>query len=203
MHSKHSLFILAYLAMVLIYSCELTPTRPEDVFTVYRERMRRGEVIEARKLLFFESSSLALLLASKYKLDSPPENIAILNVLDPQTSPTPTVVEDTFALLNVRTIRGTPKMIRLVRQDAKSAWKINLNEELTALQTFLEAQAALETMREKAGDYAASWKAFNDQLERINIIDEPASKQGQKAQKQPPSKKPALRKGNLDKGSQF
>ncbi len=193
--------MFAFLTTVFVAACELTPTRPEDVFIVYREKMRAGELIEARKLLVPASASLAETLANKYKLDTQPENVAILNVIDPQSSPIPTVVEETFALLNVRTIRGKPKMIRLTRDSSKSPWKINLNEELTALGTFLEAQMALETMKEKAGDYAASWKAFNDQLERINIAEEPTPGTGQKPQKSPP-KKPALRRTNQGKTPQ-
>jgi|GEM_PF-1852875 len=201
MHPKQRLFLIASLAMVLVTACELTPSRPEDVFTVYREKMRAGQILEARKLLIPQSLSLAESLATKYKLDTPPENLAILNVLDPQSSPMPTSVEDTFALLNVRTIRGTPKMARLVRDNAKSPWKVSLNEELTALETFLEAQEALETLREKAGDYAASWKAFNDQLERINVVEEPpAATMGQKTQKKTP-RKPASRRSNQGKAS--
>jgi hypothetical protein len=200
MPPKGRLYVLASLALVFLAACELTPSRPEDVFTVYREKMRAGELQEARKLLAPQSSALAESLAATYKLDAPPENLALLNVLDPQSSPIVTVVEDTFALLNVRTLRGAPKMIRLVRENPNARWKINLNEELTSLETFLEAQAALETMREKAGDYAASWKAFHDQLERINIPEDPPAAMGQKAPK-PFPKKPASRRNNQSRSS--
>ncbi|MGC8907388.1 MAG: hypothetical protein ACP5M0_08090 [Desulfomonilaceae bacterium] len=195
MRRNGRLYVLASLALVFLAACELAPSRPEDVFTVYREKMRAGELREARKLLSPQSAALAESLAAAYKLDAPPENLALLNILDPQSAPIVTVVEDAFALLNVRTLRGAPKMIRLVRETPKSPWKINLNEELTSLETFLEAQAALETMREKAGDYAASWKAFHDQLERINIPEEPSAAASQKPSK-PSPKKPGSRRNN-------
>ncbi len=195
MRRKERLYVIAVLTLLFLAACELTPSRPEDVFTVYREKMRAGQLHEARKLLAPQSATLVEALAATYKLDAPPENLALMNILDPQSSPVVTVVEDAFALLNVRTMRGAPKMIRLIRETPKSHWKINLNEELTSLETFLEAQAALETMRDKAGDYAASWKAFNDQLERINIPEEPPAAMGRKAPK-PSPKKPASRRNN-------
>jgi hypothetical protein len=157
----------------LVFGCELAPSRPEDVFTVFRERMKSGDLGEARKLLSDESRSLVESLNKKYKLEMPPEDLAILNLLDPQSNPTVTMVEEKFALLRVRTLRGAPRMVRLVRNDSKANWKINLNEELESLASFLEAQTALEMLRDRAGDYAATWRAFSDQLDRINIFEEP------------------------------
>ena len=86
------------------------------------------------------------------------------------------MLEDKFALIHVRTLKGGLRLVRLVRQDTKSHWKINITEELKSFQTFLEAQAALDMMREKAGEYAASWRAFSDQIDRMNVEEDPASK---------------------------
>jgi len=171
--------------------CELTPSRPEDVFTVFRERMKSGNVEQARTLLSDDSRSLVESLRDKYKLEMPPEDLAILNSLDPQGVPTVTMVEEKFALLKVRTLRGAPRMIRLVRTDGRGNWKINLTEELTSLEAFLGAQNALEMLRDTAGDYAATWKAFSDQLDRITIIEDPkdqVSSPAKPARKETPRK---------------
>ncbi len=184
--------VILIVATFLVFGCELAPSRPEDVFTVFRERMKSGNLGEARKLLSDESRSLVESLNKKYKLEMPPEDLAILNLLDPQSNPTVTMVEEKFALLKVRTLRGAPRMVRLVRNDAKANWKINLNEELESLAYFLEAQTALEMLRDRAGDYAASWRAFSDQLDRINIIEEP---KGQSSATGKPTRKDVPRKG--------
>lgn len=183
---------LLFLSAALI-GCELVPARPEAVFIVYRDRMKSQNLAEARKLLTKESSGLALDLTARYKLVRPPEETALLNILDPQSSPVATLSEGTFALIQVRTLKGGLRLIRLVRENAHSPWHINITEELSALQTFLEAQAALESMRERAGDYAASLRAFSDQLDRMNVTDDPEAK----AQVQKPPPKP--RSSRLDK----
>jgi len=164
------------LLLSVLSGCELVPSRPEAVFILYRERMKSNNVNEARKMLNEDSMTLALDLTSRYKLELPPEDSVLLNILDPQNSPVVTMLEDKFALIHVRTLKGGLRLVRLVRQDTKSHWKINITEELKSFQTFLEAQEALDMMREKAGEYAASWKAFSDQIDRMNVAEDPASK---------------------------
>lgn len=163
--------------VVLVTGCDLTPSRPEDVFTVFRERMKSGNLATARTLLSDESRSMVESLRNKYKLEMPPENLAILNSLDPQGIPTVTMAEEKFALLKVRTLRGAPRMVRVVRDEVRGNWKINLTEELASLEAFLETQNALEMLRDTAGDYAATWKAFSDQLDRITILEDPKEQQ--------------------------
>ena len=93
----------------------------------------------------------------------------MLNVLDPVAAPTVVKVEDASAILQIRTLKGGLRIIRLVRRDPDSSWKVDFLEELKSLKTFLDASSALELMREQAGDYAAAWKAFSDQLGRIQV----------------------------------
>ncbi len=59
------------------------------------------------------------------------------------------------------------------RRKSGDKWQIDLTEELEAFRTFLEARKALEEIKEQAGEYAASLKAFSDQLQRINVPDQP------------------------------
>ncbi len=183
-----TLFVLV--TGILQWGCEFVPSRPEAVFMLYRERMKSGYVAEGRKFLSEESKALALNLTSQFKLEHPPEDSALLNILDPQSSPIVTISEDTFALLQVRTMKGGLRLIRVVRETAKSPWKINIVEELRSFEAFLEAQSALDMMREKAGEYAASWRAFSDQMDRMTVTEEPPGKT------QPPKqiKKPKLQK---------
>lgn len=196
---RGALVILLCLAGMLHSGCELVPSRPEAVFIVYRDRMKSGNVSEARKFLTEESRKLALAIGTQYKLELPAEDFAFLNILDPQNNPVATVSEDKFALLQVRTIRGGVRMIRLIRENTSSPWKINIVEELKALEGFLEAQAALEMMRDKAGEYAASWKAFSDQLDRMTVSEEPAEKSLRPKQPKKPKSRASDRdrKGNL------
>ena len=159
--------IFVFLSAFLL-GCELVPSKPDAVFTLYRDRMKSENLTEARELLSGESRALALELSSQYKLDQPPESLALLNALDPTAVPTIMQSEDTLALLQVRTLRGGLRIIRIVRKDSTAAWKLDMSEELKSLKAFLDARSALEMMKDQAGEYAASWKAFNDQLKRIN-----------------------------------
>ncbi|MBI5252754.1 MAG: hypothetical protein HY912_24930 [Desulfomonile tiedjei] len=166
--------------------CQLVPSKPDAVFTLYRDRMKADNVVESRELLTDESRNLALELASQYKLDQPPESLALLNALDPTAIPTVMQSEDTLALLQTRTLKGSLRVIRMVRKDAGASWKLDMAEELKSLKAFLVARVALEMMKDQAGEYAASWKAFNDQLKKINPIETEPPKLS--APKPPPSK---------------
>ncbi len=124
-------------------------------------------------MLSEDSRKLVTTLSAEYKLKEPPENLAILNVLDPVSAPAVLKTTDTLATLNVRTLKGGTRLIRLVRKDAGSPWKIDISEELGALESFLNAQKALDTMREQAGEYAKSWKAFSDKSGKSQAVEEP------------------------------
>jgi hypothetical protein len=156
------------LLSVYLSGCQLVPSKPDAVFILYRDRMKSENLTQARELLSEESRGLALELSSQYKLDQPPESLALLNALDPTAVATIMQSEDTLALLQVRTLRGGLRIIRIVRKDSTAAWKLDMSEELKSLKAFLDARSALEMMKDQAGEYAASWKAFNDQLKRIN-----------------------------------
>lgn len=159
------------LAAALTVGCDLVPSKPEAVFVLYRDRMKSEQLDKARDLLSDTSKSLSLDLTKEYKLRQLPENLALLNVLDPVTPPTVAKTEDTFALLQVRTLKGGVRLVRLTRENPNASWKIDISEELRALQTFLGARSALDTVREQAGEYAASWKAFTDHLSRMKVPD--------------------------------
>jgi hypothetical protein len=155
--------------IALLGGCELIPAKPEAVFVLHRERMKAGDIKEARALLSDESRTLATNLASRFKLDQPTENLALLNALDPVSPPLVMKQGDTYALLQARTLKGGLRLIHLVRPDKKAPWKIDLTEELNALRKFLETRDALDMIREQAGEYASFWRAFNDQLERMKV----------------------------------
>jgi len=100
--------------------------------------------------------------------------MALLNALDPGGPPTVLKTTDSLTLLNVRTLKGGSRLVRLVRANADAPWKVDISEELSAFQSFLQTQQALNMMREQAGEYAASWKAFNDRLGQMNLVEPPA-----------------------------
>lgn len=156
-------------AIAFLGGCELIPAKPEAVFVLYRERMKAGDTKEAQALLSDESRTLAMDLASRFKLDQPAENLALLNALDPVSPPLVMKQGDTYALLQARTLKGGLRLIHLVRSDKKAPWKIDLTEELNALRKFLKTRDALNMIREQAGEYASFWRAFNDQLERMRV----------------------------------
>ena len=167
---RATVLLAALLAGIAILGgCELIPAKPEAVFVLYRERMKAGDLKEARALLSDQSRTLAINLASKFKLNQPAENLALLNALDPVSPPLVMKQGDTYALLQARTLKGGLRLIHLVRADKKAPWKIDLVEELNALRKFLETRDALNMIREQAGEYAAFWKAFNDQLQRMKV----------------------------------
>lgn len=156
-------------AMIALTGCELVPSKPDVVFTLYRDRMKSENLSAARELLSDASRNLVDQLTSKYHLKQPPENLALMNILDPVTPPTVMKSEDTYALLQVRTLKGEFRLLRLTRKDPGAPWKIDMTEELKALEAFMEARGTLEMMREQAGEYGESWKAFSEQLGRMNV----------------------------------
>lgn len=171
---KDSFPLFCIIAVVVaLAGCDLTPSKPEAVFILYRDRMKSDRVDEARKLLTEESRNVATAAAAKYKLKQEPENLALLNVLDPMSVPLVMKEEDTEALLQLRTLKGGLRLVRLVRQDRKSPWHVDILAELKAFADFLEIRSALDIMREQAGEYAASWKAFDNQLRRMQVVEAP------------------------------
>ncbi len=66
----------------LLFGCQLVPSKPDAVFILYRDRMKSENLAQARELLSEESRNLAVALESEYKLDQPPEALALLNSLD-------------------------------------------------------------------------------------------------------------------------
>lgn len=157
------------LALSVIWGCHLAPRKPEDVYTVYREHMKSERLKEARELLTRNSRDLATDISEKFELSEAPERLALFNALDPASPPLIMKQGDNYTLVQVRTLRGGLRLVRLVRKDAQSPWKIDLSEELTALRRFLRLKGALEMFREQAGEYAESWKAFTDQLEEMTV----------------------------------
>jgi hypothetical protein len=157
----------------MVASCNLTPSKPEAVIMVYRDKMRSGRIDQARELLSEQSKLMAQSLDKDYNLAQPAENLSLLNALDPLNMPAPVSVEELRALVQVKTLRGSQRLIRLERKKSGDKWQIDLTEELEAFRTFLEARKALEEIKEQAGEYAASLKAFSDQLQRINVPDQP------------------------------
>ncbi len=173
-------------------SCDLAPAKPEEAFILYRDRMRNTQVTNARAMLSPESQALVQKMESNYQLDQPPENIAFLNALDPTTPPTPIKIEDALAVLEVRTLKGTNKIVRLIRSESENRWKVDVSDELRQLDNFLAARKTLDSMQEQAGEFAAAWKAMDSQLSRKTLIEpEKEHKDQVKEVKKTPVKKPA------------
>jgi len=170
------------LGLGCLCGCELVPQKPEAVFVHYRETMKAGDIEKARALLSRESDELVRELASRHALQQSPENLALLNILDPVSPPLVMKQGTDYALLQIRTLKGGLRLVRVIRKDERAPWKIDISEELRALRLFLQARQALDMIREQAGEYAASWNAFNKQLERMNVTEPPP--------KPPPEKKP-------------
>ncbi|MEW6531436.1 MAG: hypothetical protein AB1473_11410 [Thermodesulfobacteriota bacterium] len=165
--------IIAAWILASLTGCEVVPPKPDDLFVLYRQRMRNAELDKGRSLLTDESKELAQKLAQDHKLNQPPENLALLNILDPAASPVVKKSADTEALLQIRTLRGGLRLLRLTRKDPDSPWRIDMAQDLKSLKAFLEAKAALEQFRDQAIEYAASWKAFNEQIGKIKSPEPP------------------------------
>lgn len=157
------------LVVAILTSCDMAPVKPEEVFILYRERMNHQNVnlYETRKLLSQDSLSLVTQIEQKHKLNQPPENIALLNILDPITPPGVVKVDESPAILQVRTLKGENRLIRLVRSEQNAPWKVDITEELKSLLAFLDAREALNALQQQAGEFAASWRDLENQLERL------------------------------------
>jgi hypothetical protein len=180
--------VLALVSAVLLCSCNLTPARPDAIFTVYRDRMKAENIAEARKLLTDQSRDLAVMLESTFKLRQSPEDLALLNAVDPVGPPVVIEKTDTLTLLQVRTLKGGVRSVRLTRPDSSSAWRIDLAQELASLESFLQASRALDDVRGQAGEFAATWKALSDRLGTIHVPEPPAV--AAQPPKTPPKPKP-------------
>jgi hypothetical protein len=181
---------------VLLAGCELAPRKPDAAFVLYREKMKAGDLKTARLMLSDDSRNLTLTAAGKYKLPEPPENLALLNILDPVGQPTVMKEADTEALLQMRTLKGGLRLVHLVRRDEKSPWEIDMSEELKALRFFLEARGALDMVRGQAGDFAAASKSFADQLDRMKAPNPPAvTESPEKSEKTSPKAPEKKKKG--------
>ncbi len=178
-----------FLAVLFLTGCNLVPNTPDGVFALYRDRMKSGNLEQARALLSEDSLKLVSALSSDYKLKEPAESMALLNALDPGSPPTVVKTTDSLALLNVRTLKGGSRLVRVVRANPDAPWKVDFSEELSAFQSFLQTQQALNMIREQAGEYAASWKAFNDRLGQMNLVETPAPEPTKAMPMKPPPKK--------------
>ncbi|MEW6352036.1 MAG: hypothetical protein AB1646_23545 [Thermodesulfobacteriota bacterium] len=176
--------LVSALCAAILGACDLVPQKPEAVFVLFRDRMKQEKVSEARTLLTKESHDLAVALKAKYRLSqeqSEPEALALLSALDPVAEPVVLKAADEYAVLHVRTIKGVMQVVRLVKQDPKTGWKIDLKDELTALESYLVAREAFGMVRNMAGEFAAALKAFNTQIKRIK-------EQGPSANSESPTK---------------
>jgi hypothetical protein len=164
--------------------------------------MKAENLDDARSLLSHDSKKLALELAAEHRLRQSPESLALLNALDPTATPVVMKSDETSALLQLRTLKGGLRLIRLIRKDPNSPWKIDITEELRSLQSFLEARGTLDMMREQAGEFAATYKAFTNQLEKMHVAEppppKPASLKPQVA-KQPKKPKPQKKDNSKNK----
>ncbi len=175
---RYSAICFAMITLSILSACDLVPAKPEAVFDLYRQRMKAGQIAEARQLLSGDSLKLVLELETNYKLDQTPESIALLNALDPVTAPTTLRNEDNVTVLQARTIKGSARTIKITRSGKDAPWKVDISSELNELKTFLKGREALDRIREQAGEYAASWKAFHDQINQMRITEQPETKPG-------------------------
>jgi hypothetical protein len=171
---KHVLLgAIATFICVCWSGCDLIPRKPEDVFVVYRKRMINEQLEEARQLLSKSSLDLVKQLERNFKLDQSPEDLALLNILDPTSPPLIKSSDDTTTILQVRTLTAGLRLVRITRKSKDSHWKVDLTQELTNLQKFLTIRDALEKYRGQAGAFAGAWKSFMDQLEKMKGVRPP------------------------------
>jgi len=186
------------LATLVLFGCDLVPSKPDAVFVLYRDRMKSEKLKEARQLLSEKSRVLSAELTKEFKLKEAPENLALLNVLDPVTPPVVTRSEAGSALLQVRTLKGGVRLVRLIRPKPDSSWLIDITQELRALKKFLSTRRALDTVREQAGEYATTWRAFSDQLGRMRVTEPPPKEKASprsKAAVEADKKEAAIKRG--------
>lgn len=165
----HGLFCSAIMILGILSGCDLMPSKPEAVFILYRDRMKSEKVDEARQLLSDRSREMVVRLEREHRLKQLPEDLALLNMLDPVSPPLLLKGEQNQALIQLRCLKGGMKTITMVRQEVDQPWRIEIGDDLKALEEYLGAKSALDTLREQSSEYAASWKAFKTQLERIQV----------------------------------
>ena len=171
---RHVLFAVFAAVMCLCWSsCDLIPRKPADVFVVYRKRMINEQLGDARKLLSKSSLKLVKLLERDFNLEQAPEALALLNILDPTSPPLIKSSDDTTTILQVRTLTGGLRLVRVTRKSKDAHWKVDLTQELTNLKKFLTIRGALEQYRNQAGAFAGAWKSFVDQLEKMKGLRPP------------------------------
>ena len=110
-----------FLAVLFLTGCNLVPNTPDGVFALYRDRMKSGNLEQARALLSEDSLKLVSALSSDYKLKEPAESMALLNALDPGSPPTVVKTTDSLALLNVRTLKGGSRLVRCGQSQSRCA----------------------------------------------------------------------------------
>src|SRR5271157_4165690 len=72
-------FLGGLLAGLFLVGCNLVPSTPDALFVLYRDRMKSGNLDQARALLSDDSRRLVAALTVDYKLKEPPESMALLN----------------------------------------------------------------------------------------------------------------------------
>jgi hypothetical protein len=157
-------------AALLFWGYELVPSQADVVFVLYRDRMKAQDLDEARSLLSDASRKLALKLAAEYKLEQPPESLALLNALDDSAAPVVIKSEEMSTLLQLRTLKGGLRLVRLIRKDSNSPWRIDILGELRSLQSFLGVRWSLKMLLSQANEYAATYYAFSNQIGKMHII---------------------------------
>lgn len=186
------LSILCILLAIVFTGCDLAPAKPEEAFIVYRDLMKNAQTSNARQMLSQDTLNLVNNIEANFHLDQPAENVAFLNMLDPTAPPVILTTEETRATLETRTLKGTNKTVTMIRQDHKSKWKVDLVQELGLLENFLAARKTLDSMQEQAGEYAATWKAMDNQLNK-KVVPE-ADKESKDQKKNQPKKPPKAQK---------
>lgn len=191
-HHALKILLSVIFAAVVLSGCDLAPAKPEEVFNVYRDKMKSGQLTSARQMLSPETLKIVERIESNHHLDQPSENIAVLNTLDPTLVPSIVKIEETQALLEARTLKGSNKPISLKRAGAKDKWKVDWVDELSQLENFLAARKTLDSMQEQAGEFAATWKAMDNQLGKKVVGEaEKESRETFKDQKKLQPKKPS------------
>jgi hypothetical protein len=135
--------------------------------------MINEQLQEARTLLSEPSLELVKLLESTFDLKQPPESLALLSILEPTSPPLIKSSDDTTTVLQVRTLTGGLRLVQLTRSSKDSHWKVDLTQELSNLQKYLELRDALERYRGQAGAFAGTWKKFMEQLEKMKGLRPP------------------------------
>jgi hypothetical protein len=161
----------AFAAVALLFwAYELVPTQADVVFVLYRDRMKAQDLDEARSLLSNDSRKLAMKLAAEYKLEQPPESLALLNALDDSAAPVVMKSEEMSTLLQLRTLKGGPRLVRLIRKDSNSPWRIDILGELRSLQSFLGVRGSFKMLLNLGNEYAATYYAVSNQIGKMHII---------------------------------